>query len=336
MNFSPFIYAFEQENIAVTGEGTLDGGASMENWWAWAKKTPDKVPPRATPDIRALNDQADRGVPVAERVFGAGHFLRPAFFQPYLCKNILVEGVTIVRSPMWEITPVLSSNITVRGLKIGTHGPNNDGCNPDSCRDVLIENCIFDTGDDCIAIKSGRNDDGRRVGVPSENIIVRQCTMKDGHGGVVLGSEVSGDCRNIFVENCTMDSPNLERALRFKSNARRGGVVENIFMRNVTVGQVTEAILTIDFLYEEGAKGAHQPTVRHIVMENITSKNSPRVFYVAGFKGAIIDDITIRNCTFAGITSSEFIQHAGKITLENVTILPAKKTASLSTREGPL
>ena len=335
MNYSPFIYAFEQENIAVTGEGKLDGGASLENWWGWAKKGADKAA-RATPDIRALNDLADRGVPVAERVFGAGHFLRPAFFQPYLCKNILVEGVTIIRSPMWEITPVLSSNITVRGLKIDTHGPNNDGCNPDSCRDVLIENCIFDTGDDCIAIKSGRNDDGRRVGVPSENIIVRQCTMKDGHGGVVLGSEVSGDCRNIFVENCTMDSPNLERALRFKSNARRGGVVENIFMRNVTVGQVTEAILTVDFLYEEGAKGAHLPTVRHVVMENITGKNSPRVFYVAGFKGAIIDDIRMSNCTFAGITSSEFIQHAGKITLENVTILPAKKAASLSTREGPL
>ena len=334
MNYSPFIYAFEQENIAVTGPGTLDGGAALENWWGWAKKGDAKTT-RATADVLALTALAERKVPVAERVFGAGHFLRPAFFQPYLCKNILVEDVTILRSPMWEITPVLSSNITVRGLKIDTHGPNNDGCNPDSCRDVLIENCVFDTGDDCIAIKSGRNDDGRRVGVPSENIVIRNCAMKDGHGGVVIGSEISGDCRNVFVENCVMDSPHLERALRFKSNARRGGIVENIFMRNVTVGQVAEAILTIDFMYEEGAKGEHMPTVRHVVMENITSKNSPRVFYVTSFQGATIDDILIRNCTFAGITSSELIQNAGRITLDHVNIVPAKKTASLSTRDGP-
>lgn len=335
MNYSPFIYAFEQENIAVTGEGTLDGSAAAENWWGWALKGAEKST-RATPDVRALNDLADRGVPLAERVFGAGHLLRPSFIQPYLCKNILIEGVTILRSPMWEVTPVLSSNIIVRGVKIDTHGPNNDGCNPDSCRDVLIENCVFDTGDDCIAIKSGRNNDGRRIGVASENLIIRNCVMKDGHGGVVLGSEVSGDVRNVFVENCTMDSPQLERALRFKSNAKRGGTIENVFMRNVTVGQVAEAILTIDFLYEDGAKGDHLPTVRHVLIENVTSKNSPRVFYVASFKGATIDDIVVRNCTFAGITSSEFIQHAGRITLDNVTILPVKKSPSLSTREGPL
>ena len=335
MNYSPFIYAFEQENIAVTGSGTLDGGASDENWWAWARKGPDKKAP-ATADVKRLNELSDRGVPVAERVFGAGFKLRPNFFQPYRCKNVLIEGVKIRRSPMWEINPVLCTNVTVRGLDINSHGPNNDGCDPESCRDVLIEKCVFDTGDDCIAIKSGRNDDGRRVGVASENLIIRNCEMKDGHGGVVIGSEISGGCRNVFVEDCRMDSPHLERALRFKSNARRGGTVENIFMRNVTIGQVAEAILTVDFLYEEGAKGEHLPTVRHVVMENITSKNSPRVFYVAGFKGAVIDDITIRNCTFAGITASEFMQHAGKITLENVTILPAKKNPSLSTREGPL
>src|SRR5690606_1750544 len=245
MNYSPFIYAYEQENIAVTGEGTLDGQADWDNWWGWNRKQPNQ-PTRQRSDRDRLFDMGERGVPVEERVFGAGTFLRPNFIQPYRCHNVLIEGVKILRSPMWEVHPVLCTNVTVRGLEIVTHGPNNDGCNPESSKDVLIENCLFDTGDDCIAIKSGRNNDGRRVNVPSENIVVRNCTMKDGHGGVVLGSEISGGVRNVFVENCTMDSPNLDRGLRFKNNAVRGGVLENVFMRNVTIGRVGEAVLTID------------------------------------------------------------------------------------------
>src|SRR5947209_4417758 len=223
MNYSPLIYAFEQENIAVTGAGTLDGSASEENWWAWNRKGPDGADAPARSSIRRLLDYGERGVPVGERVFGQGNFLRPNFIQPYRSRNVLIEGVRIVNSPMWEIHPVLSSNVTVRGVQISSHGPNNDGCDPESSRDVLIADCIFDTGDDCIAIKSGRDNDGRRVGVASENIVIRGCTMKDGHGGVVVGSEISGGCRNVFVEDCRMDSPNLDRALRFKSNARRGG-----------------------------------------------------------------------------------------------------------------
>src|SRR5207248_1013131 len=134
-----------------------------------------------------------------------------------------------------------------------------------SCFDVLIEDCTFDTGDDCIAIKSGRNNDGRRVGLPSENVIVCHCMMKDGHGGVVIGSEVSGGCRNVFAEDCTMDSPSLERVLRLKSNAVRGGTIEIVFMRNVSVGRVADAVLQIDFVYEEGANGPFKPIARNIV-----------------------------------------------------------------------
>ena len=158
---------------------------------------------------------------------------------------------------MWEIHPVLCANVTVRGVTIRSHGPNNDGCNPESCRDVLIEGCTFDTGDDCIALKSGRNDDGRRINVPVENVVIRDCTMKDGHGGVVIGSEISGGARNIFAEKCRMDSPQLDRALRFKTNAVRGGLIEGVSMRDVTVGEVAEAVVTIDFFYEEGENGRH-------------------------------------------------------------------------------
>ena len=333
MNYSPFIYAYEQENIAVTGAGTLDGQASDENWWAWARKDPknQNLSP-ASPDAKRLGELGDRAVPVAERLLGAGHFLRPNFFQPYRCRNVLIEGVHIRRSPMWEVNPVLCTNVTVRNLDILSHGPNNDGCNPESSRDVLIEGCTFDTGDDCIAIKSGRNDDGRRVGVAAENLIIRKCTMKDGHGGVVIGSETAGGCRNVFIEDCNMDSPNLERALRFKSNARRGGVVENIFMRRVTIGRVAEAIITVDFLYEEGPNGPHQPVLRNVQIENVTCQSSPRVFYVASFPGAVVDGIRLAHCTFAGVESTEFIQHAGRIEFDDVNILPLKKVDSLSSR----
>lgn len=322
-NYSPLIYAYEQVNIAVTGSGTLDGQASNDNWWTWkGNRTLDaQQPPRTQTSARTrLAKMVADNVPVSERHFGEGGNLRPAFIQPYRCQNVLVEGVKIRRSPMWEVNPVLCTNVIVRGLDIVTHGPNNDGCDPESCRDVLIENCLFDTGDDCIAIKSGRNNDGRRVGVPSENIIVRNCTMKDGHGGVTIGSEISGGCRNVFVENCQMDSPNLDRAIRFKSNAMRGGVVENIFVRNVTVGKVADAILQIDHVYEEGANGPHKPIARNIVLENITSRETPRVLNIVGIPNGEISGVRVINSNFKQVARDDVIRAAQDVKLENCVV----------------
>ena len=318
MNHSALIHADGQQNIAITGRGTLDGQADESNWWAWNRKNPKPSLQQAARD--RLFAMGEAGVPVNERVFGEGSFLRPNFIQFQHCENILVEGVTIVRSPMWVIHPVLSNNITVRKVTVSSHGPNNDGCDPESCRDVLIEDCLFDTGDDCIAIKSGRNNDGRRVNVPSENIVVRRCVMKDGHGGVVLGSEISGGVRNVFIEDCEMDSPQLDRALRFKSNARRGGVLENVLMRNVEIGRVAEAVLTIDLLYEEGAEGTHKPVVRNVLLENIASRESPRVLWIKGFDGAVIDNIRISDSTFRGITDDDLNWHAADFVMKNTSI----------------
>lgn len=328
MGCSAFIYAFGQENIAVTGKGTLDGGADWDTWWSWNDKRQGAVKQKAARD--RLIALGENNVPVAERVFGEGSFLRPNFIQTYRCKNILIEDVTIIRSPMWELHPVLSQNFTARGVQIRSHGPNNDGCDPESSRDILIEKCVFDTGDDCIAIKSGRNGDGRRVNVPAENIVIRDCVMQDGHGGVVLGSECTGGIRNVFVENCAMDSPNLDRGLRLKDNAVRGGILENVFMRNVKIGRVSEAVLTIDLLYEEGAQGKFPPVVRNIQLDRITSSASPRVMYVRGFPGAVIENIRISNSTFRGVTQTEVLEHAGRITLDHVTIVPARAAPSLN------
>jgi rhamnogalacturonyl hydrolase YesR len=301
INYSPLIYAFDQENIAITGSGTLDGNASNSNWWQW--KSTQK------PDVKALGEMSEKQVPVNQRVFGDGHFLRPNMIQPYRCRNILIEGVTVKNSPMWHIHPVLSRNITVRKVTVVGHGPNNDGCNPESCRDVLIEGCYFDTGDDCIAIKSGRNADGRRVNTPSENIIVRNCTMKDGHGGVVMGSEVSGSVRNVFIEDCLMDSPNLERGLRIKTNSIRGGVVERIFMRNVMIKQVSETPLKIDFYYEEGPGGPFTPVVRDIFMTNVISQKSKYPWHMRGYESSPIQNVVLRGCEFSG-TEKEGVAEA--------------------------
>lgn len=310
-NYSPLIYALEQENVAITGEGTLDGQASDENWWQWkGGRGVREGSPNQKPARDRLGKMVDQNAPVRERQFGEGSFLRPSFVEFSRCRNVLIQGVRIRRSPMWELHPLLCTNVIVRGVNVDSHGPNNDGCDPESCRDVLIEDCVFDTGDDCIAIKSGRNNDGRRIGLPSENIVIRRCTMKDGHGGVVIGSEISGGCRNVFAEDCAMDSPNLERVLRLKSNAVRGGVIEDIFMRNIKVGQVRDAVLQVDFVYEEGANGPYKPIARNIVMENITANQTRRVLNVVGFRGAEIAGVRIQNSTFNEVTKSNVVTEA--------------------------
>ncbi len=325
MNFSPLIYAYEQQNIAITGKGILDGAADYDNWWGWVlldRKTKPKEPLARASRNRLMREAQ---MPIEQqdprqRIYGLHEYIRPPFIQPYRCQNILIEGVTILRSPFWEINPVLCRNVTIRGVTIVSHGANNDGCDPESCTDVLIENTSFDTGDDCIAIKSGRNNDGRRVNVPSENIIIRNCTFKDGHGGVTIGSEISGGCRNVFIENCEMDSPRLDRALRFKTNAVRGGVIENIHARNIRVGRVADAVIHADFNYEEGARGDHIPVLRNVVIENLTSKSSARAITLRGLEKAPISDITVRNCQFGGVKKDNLIEHVQNLRQENVKI----------------
>ena len=323
MNYSPFIYALDQENIGITGEGTLDGQANHEYWWPWKGTASYGWTPGAPNYNLARNRllaMAEGGVPVTQRVFGDGDYLRPQFIQPYRCRNVLIEDITVVNSPMWEIHPVLCSNVTIRRVRIDSHGPNNDGCDPESCRDVLIDECVFNTGDDCIAIKSGRNGDGRRVHVPSENIVIRGCHMVDGHGGVTLGSEISGGCRYVFVEGCRMDSPRLDMAIRLKNNASRGGVLEHIYVRDIVVGQVAQAVLSIDFNYEEGSKGGYKPVARDVEIRNVTSGKSAYALYLRGFVNAPITDIRVIDCTFAGVGHPNMIEHVNGLTLDHVTI----------------
>lgn len=323
MNYSPFIYAYKQDNVGVTGEGTIDGNADCEHWWPWNGRKDcgwKEGDPNKGTDREALHEMAEKGVPVSERIFGPGHYLRPQFIQPYACKNVLIEGVTLLGSPMWQVNPVLCTNVTVRGLTINAFGPNTDGCDPESCTDVLIKDCFFNTGDDCIAIKSGRNADGRRLNVPSRNIVIQGCRMKDGHGGVSIGSEISGGVSNVFVENCKMDSPHLNSVIRLKNNAMRGGVLENIYARNIEVGQVSMAGLSIDFFYEEGKSGTFTPVARNVELRNIKVQKADYALYLRGFENAPIQNIRLVECDFNGVAKPNVLENVKDLSLRDVHV----------------
>jgi len=185
---------------------------------------------------------------------------------------------------------------------------------------VLIKDCYFDTGDDCIAIKSGRNADGRRLAAPTQNVVIQGCRMKDGHGGITIGSEISGGVRNVFAEDCVLDSPNLDHALRVKNNRMRGGLLENLYFRNIEVGQVAHAVITIDFNYEEGAKGKFTPVVRNFVVEDLKSGKSKHALDVQGFGDAPIYGLRLKDCTFENVASGSVVANLRGAAVENVRV----------------
>lgn len=325
MGYSPLIYAYGQTNIAVTGEGILDGQGNRTTWWPWKGSNFSSVDwgipgvPTQEAARNKLMQDMENNVPVAQRQYADGSYLRPVFVQPYNCTNVLIEGITITNAPFWLLNPVRCENITIDGVTFASLGPNSDGCDPESCKNVVIKNCLFDTGDDCIAIKSGRNADGRRLNIPSENILISNCKMRNGHGGVVIGSEISGGVRNVFVENCEMSSPELERGIRVKTNSVRGGLIENLFVRNITIGEVQTAIV-IDFDYEEGDAGKFTPTVRNIDIRNLICQNAKQVFQVRGYKRSPIQNLHLTNCHFKKSGAIGVLEQLDNFATANVTI----------------
>ena len=321
-NLSPCVYAFKAKDIAITGKGTIDGGGSNDTWWPWNGNPrfgwkEGTISQRGGSRARLLKNGED-GVPMynekgertPERIFTAQDGLRPQLVSFNKCEGILLEDVTLLRSPFWVIHPLHSTDITVRRVKMINDGPNGDGCDPECCDRVLIEDCFFNTGDDCIAIKSGRNRDGRERNMPSKNIIIRNCEMKNGHGGVVVGSEISGGCQNVYAHDCVMDSPELERVLRIKTNSCRGGIIENINMRNITVGKCKESVLKINLDYEhnEICCRGYYPIVRNVYMENVTSQQSQYGVQIIGLdEDTFVYDINVKNCHFNGVKSGNFM-----------------------------
>ena len=325
-NLQPCVYANGQHDIAITGKGSIDGSGENDTWWYWCGAAKfgwkegmksQKLGGRARL-LQAGEDGIpmydDKGQRSPERVFEEKDAMRPQLVNFVECERILMEDVTLLRSPFWVIHPFMSKDITVRRVKMINDGPNGDGCDPESCDRMLIEDCFFNTGDDCIAIKSGRNRDGRERGVPSQNIIIRRCEMKNGHGGIVIGSEISGGCRNVFAHDCVMDSPNLERVLRIKTNSCRGGVIEDINIKNIKVGQCRESVVKINLDYEkkEVCCRGFYPIVRNVYVENVTSEKSKYGVQIIGLdEDTYVYDITVKNCQFNGVSDGNF--ESGKV-----------------------
>jgi polygalacturonase len=320
-NYSPLIYALDCENVAITGSGVLDGSADNEHWWPWKGKKEfgwREGTPSQHEDVKKLKEMAEKGTPVEERIFGEGHYLRPSFIQFYRCRNVLMEGVKVVNSPMWCVHPVLSENVIIRGIEISSTGPNNDGIDPESCRYVLIENCRFDTGDDSVVIKSGRDADGRRINVPSEYILVRNNIVlsRASHGGLVIGSEMSGGVKNVVARNNVY--MNVERALRLKTNSRRGGYMENIFFVDNVAIDVSEEVIRINLRYDN-EEGEYPPVVRNVFVKNLKATGGKYAIRVEGLENDFVKDVLISDTIIEGAKISVLLEF-GQIGMENVTI----------------
>lgn len=287
-NYSPLIYAYQQTNISVTGRGTIDG-QTRKFWSPWKSKQRGAQ--------QTLRDMGKTGVPIEKRVFGRGHFLRPSLFSPYQCDKVLMEGVTVKGSPFWTIHPVLCNQVVIRDVTVEPGTTNDDGCDPESCTDVLIEGCTFDTNDDNIAIKAGRDNDAWAAngGKACENIVIRNCTFKRGTpGGISIGSEMSGDVRNVFIEKCKMGSVN--RPIYIKSNPDRGGMVENIWARDITVDSCT-ILFHCEMSYKRVTQGPSMPAFRDVHIENIACKKANKAIDCQGLPGHPIRNVSIRNMT---------------------------------------
>jgi polygalacturonase len=318
-NYSAFIYARGQSNLAITGKGTLDGqGASWKSFGSGGS------------DWTKLQQQGADNTPVDKRVYGSGHKLRPNLIELQSCTNILLEDFTAVRPPMWCVHPVLSRNITVRGLNLSTRngGGNNDGCDPECCSDVHIVGCTFDTGDDCIAIKSGRDVDGRRVGVASENIVIEDCVFKfSNRGAICVGSECSGGARNIFARNSQINPANaadqLWYALFVKTGNHRGGTLDGIHLQNITGNKFTKSPILITLKYSSSGPGpVAYPTVRNITLDNLTMKGSKEAAVeIVGLPQSHVSNVSVSNSVFTGISSGgNRISNADGVTFTKTTI----------------
>jgi polygalacturonase len=320
-NYSPFVYAFGRRNVAVTGAGTLDGQARLGPWESWyAGGGPQGA------DQRELRRMGSEGVPVVERRFGPQHYLRPSMVQFYRCHNVLVDGVTIVDPPMWTVHPVLCRNVTVRDVTVHSMLYNTDGCDPECCTDVHITGCRFDTDDDCVAVKAGRDEDGHRVGVPSTNIVVERCKFSGRWGGVAVGSEMSGGVAGVFARDCAVnpaDFPGrypVKYPLYVKTNKLRGGYVDGVHLRGFTGGRVEREALYVILNYNDQA-GTRPVVVRDITVDAMVLDGARRAIWLTGPASDPIRSVHIRDSHFTAVAeASNTVEFVEDLAFTGVTV----------------
>ncbi|HEY1113063.1 MAG TPA: glycoside hydrolase family 28 protein [Chitinophagaceae bacterium] len=321
-NFSPFFYAYKAENIAIRGRGLINGHG--KKWWDFSEGYNEKNPrskwqlefDRLNKDILRpdLKGWVERG------------FLRPPFIQPMYCKNVLIEGITIINSPFWTVNPQFCENVTITGVTINNPpSPNTDGINPESCNNVHISNCHISVGDDCITIKSGKDRAGRKMATPAENYTITNCTMLSGHGGVVIGSEMSGGVKKIVISNCVFDG--TDRGIRIKTARGRGGVVEDIRVSNIIMKNIRDQAIVLDMQYARTTPepvSERTPQFRNIHFSNITAQTKQAIF-INGLTEMPIEDITFNDIQIEAQTGA-LIKEAKNIEFHKVRI---------NTKQGP-
>ena len=280
--YSPFIYAYHAHNVAITGHGTISGNRSSKtSKWGW----------KDARQQRELRTSGRDGEPVYDRVYGERGMLHPSLIQFFGCSSVLVEGISTVDALFWGLHLVYSNDVTVRGITVDSPQSNNDGIDIDSSYRVLVESCTFRTGDDSIAIKSGRDRDGRSIGKPSEEIVVRDCVMHEvKSAAIALGSEMSGGIRKVFIDRCVMK--NVETVLDIKSNLDRGGVVENVRVRGLSVER-SETVFEVTTVYHGFMGGTHIPLIRDIHLEDVRVIYSERGVVIKGAAKSPVEDVSI-------------------------------------------
>ncbi|MBN2089312.1 glycoside hydrolase family 28 protein [candidate division KSB1 bacterium] len=307
------INAVDVENIAITGEGIIDGAGD-----AWRPVKKFKMTSKQWTDLLAsggmvnkdksiwwptaaamrgeeyLADLRNKNIPLnIENVMPAHDFLRPVLVRLTNCKNVLLDGPTFQNSPAWNIHPLLCENVIIRNITIRNpwYSQNGDGLDIESCKNVLVYNSQFDVGDDAICLKSGKDEAGRKRGRPAENIVIQHCTVYHGHGGLTIGSEMSGGVRNIHLANCTFIGTDV--GLRFKSVRGRGGLVNNIFINKIQMMDIPNEAILFDLYYEGNPDEDNSPVVippvtdetpifREIYFKNITCINAETAILLNG------------------------------------------------------
>ncbi len=313
MNYHPLIYAKDASNIAITVDGIIDGNG--EKWW--------KLREHQIESLSKLYDEVQANTAPEKRNclnFKPTSFLRPSLIQTVSCKNVWVEGVEIHSGPMWTVHFVYSENVVAKRLKIVTVGSNNDGITPDACKKVLIDNCTFSTGDDCIVIKSGLNEDGWRVGKASERIIIKNCHTKTGHGGVVIGSEMSGGVKNVYAHDCDFSGTLI--GVRVKSMKGRGGIVENLWFKNIRMDSIKQEAIRINMHYGASSiapRTTKLPIFRNFHFENINTSFSKTCIQIKGIPEQKIENLTFKNIKMKG-ESGIIMENANNCNFESATI----------------
>lgn len=324
-NYSPLIYALNCENIALSGKGTIR--AKMDFWTTWFSR-----PPAHMEALKELHKMASTGVPVEQRQMAKGeNNMRPQLIQFNRCKNILIEDLTIRNSPFWTIHLVMVDGGVVRRLDVAADGHNNDGIDPEMTRNLLIEDCVFDQGDDAISIKAGRNQDAWALATPSENIVIRNIVVKEGNQLVALGSELSGGIRNVYIHDCVYPyryKARLDFLLLIKTNHRRGGFVENIYMENVHAGRVEYGVLGIetDVLYQwrdlVPTYETRLTTIKDIYLTDINVGEARTPIVIKGDERQPVKNVILKNIKVAKSTEVDRqVEHVENYKEVNVEIV---------------